>query len=182
MEDTTDENLMLAYADGDIQAFELLYGKYKVSLYRYILRQCANSSIAEELFQDVWTNVIKASGNYRVSAKFKTWLYQIAQNRLIDHYRKESSHKTRSHSATELGSLTINENEQPEVRTELSDKAFRLLNAVESLPESQKQAFLLKQEADMSVAEIAEITGVSQETAKSRLRYAVQKLRSVLND
>ena len=181
-DEVTDESLMLSYGDGNLRSFEILYGRYKDPLYRFILRQCVNSSIAEELFQDVWSRLIKARETYQVSAKFRTWLYQIAQNRLIDHYRKESSNKSVSHSSDELDILAADESEQPDRRTESSKKADNLLKCVERLPDSQKQAFLLKQEAGLSVAEIAEITGVNEETAKSRIRYAVKKLRSDLYD
>ena len=181
-EEATDESLMLAYGDGDLKAFEVLYGRHKGPLYRFILRQCGNTSIADELFQDVWGRLVKARENYRVSAKFKTWLYQIAQNRLIDYYRKESSRKASSHSSSPLEELLVDEGEQPEVRAELNEKALTLMRCVENLPASQKQAFLLKQEAGLSLGEIAEVMGVNAETAKSRLRYALQKLRSELND
>jgi len=78
---------MLAYAAGDAAAFETLYARHKGGLYRYVLRQCANAGIAEELFQDVWMNVLRARASYVPSAKFTTWLYRIAHNRVIDHWR-----------------------------------------------------------------------------------------------
>ena len=181
-EDLTDESLMLAYGKGDLRSFEMLYGRHKGPLYRFILRQCSNSSVAEELYQDVWARLIKARETYQVSAKFTTWLYQIAQNRLIDHYRKESTGKSANHSSSGLDELPATEKEQPDIQADYREKITKLLREIEKLPESQKQAFLLKQEAGLSVAEIAKVMGVNDETAKSRLRYAVQKLRSQIND
>ncbi len=181
-EDLTDESLMLAYGKGDLRSFEILYGRHKAPLYRFILRQCSNSSVAEELYQDVWARLIKARETYQVSARFTTWLYQIAQNRLIDHYRKESSSKSANHSSDGLDEMPVTEKEQPELQAETREKTIKVLRALDRLPELQKQAFLLKQEAGLSVAEIAKVMGVNDETAKSRLRYAVQKLRSEMND
>lgn len=181
-EETADEDLMLAYRDGHAHAFEKLYLRHKTALYRFILRQCGNESTAEELFQDVWASLIKARARYSVSAKFTTWLYQIARNRLIDHYRKQTSRSTGSHDSDNIESLAARQQEQPENQVEINDKTLRLIKLVEDLPEAQKQAFLLREEAGMSVHEIAELTGVSPETAKSRLRYAVRKLRVELDD
>src|SRR5208283_2914967 len=82
----TDEALMCAYRDGDAAAFEELFRRHRAALFRYLLRQCA-AGIAEELSQDCWGNVIRARRNYTASAKFTTWLFRIAHNRLIDHFR-----------------------------------------------------------------------------------------------
>lgn len=83
-----DSQLMRAYAKGDSAAFEVLYRKHKDALYRFFLRQCGNQSRAEELYQDVWLRVINARDSYEHKAKFTTWLYRIAHNILIDHFRK----------------------------------------------------------------------------------------------
>src|SRR6185295_20094478 len=85
--ETRDEDLMLAYAAGDAAAFDALYARHKGGLYRYVLRQCTHAGVAEELFQDVWMNVLRARASYVPSARFATWLYRIAHNRLIDHWR-----------------------------------------------------------------------------------------------
>ena len=82
-----DEDLMLAYAAGDAAAFDTLYARHKGGVYRYLLRQCRQGGVADELFQDVWMNLIRARASYVPSAKFTTWLYRLAHNRLIDHYR-----------------------------------------------------------------------------------------------
>src|SRR5688572_33036390 len=83
----SDEELMLAYGRGDAGAFETLYGKHKGPLYRFVLRSVKGRGEAEELFQDIWMRVIEAAGRYRPQAKFTTWLYTIAHNRLVDHWR-----------------------------------------------------------------------------------------------
>ena len=88
--ESSDEELMLGYRDGDAGAFDVLYARHKGGLYRYLHRQCRDAAAAEELFQDVWMNLIRARTGYTVQAKFTTYLYRLAHNRLIDHYRKNS--------------------------------------------------------------------------------------------
>jgi RNA polymerase sigma-70 factor (ECF subfamily) len=88
-EGMSDEALMLAYREGDAAAFEALYRRWRGRLYRTLLRQCGAAAQAEELFQDVWLKVVNARRGYEVAAKFSTWLFRIAHNRLIDHYRSQ---------------------------------------------------------------------------------------------
>src|SRR5688572_26973234 len=83
----SDETLMLAYAGGDAGAFEALYRKHRGPLYRFVLRSVKGRGEAEELFQDIWMRVIEARARYAPAAKFTTWLYTIAHNRLVDHWR-----------------------------------------------------------------------------------------------
>ena len=177
---------MLAYAAGDAAAFDALYARHKGGVYRYLLRQCRGSAIAEELFQDVWMNLIRARETYAPAAKFTTWLYRLAHNRLVDHYRA-SGHLTlvsaddEAHQET-VAALPGARGDDPELRAENRELGERLRAAVTALPPAQREAFLLHQEAGLSLAEIAELTGVGTETAKSRLRYAVAKLRRDLDD
>src|SRR5258706_14504725 len=83
-----DEQLMLAYREGDAGAFEELYRRHKGGLYRFVLRSVRDRALAEELYQEIWMRAIEARGRYEVQAKFTTWLYTIAHNRLVDHWRK----------------------------------------------------------------------------------------------
>jgi RNA polymerase sigma factor (sigma-70 family) len=173
-----DEELMLAYRDGDAGAFDELYRRHRAPLYRYLLRQCRDAAIGEELFQDVWMNVIRARAGYMVTARFTTWLYRLAHNRLIDHYRRRVPAALVSFDdEDEAPALPAARNAEPHVAHESREQAKRLLALVEDLPAAQREAFVLQQEAGMSIEEIAEATGVARETAKSRLRYAMAKLR-----
>lgn len=183
--DSTDEALMLLYCNGDAGAFDELYRRHKGALYRYLLRQCRDAAAAAELFQDIWMNLIRARGSYAATAKFATYLYRLAHNRLIDHYRK-NAHTAHLSYDDEAG-LAPDEPaaiacEQPGARYERKQRAARLLALIEALPEAQREAFMLQQEAGMSVEAIAVATGVSRETAKSRLRYALAKLRQGMRD
>src|SRR5512135_83619 len=87
-EDVADEQLMVRYRDGDAGAFDVLYRRHKGGLFRYLLRLSKNQGIAEELFQDVWSNIIRSRERYQPTAKFTTFLYQVAHNRMIDHIRR----------------------------------------------------------------------------------------------
>jgi len=178
--ESTDEELMLRYRDGDAGAFDALYARHKGGLYRYLLRQCRNAAAAEELFQDVWMNLIRVRAGYAVQAKFTTYLYHLAHNRLIDHYRKNSRVAMESFVDGDCEAITElpDERERPQEESlDAKRQAGRLMELIAGLPEAQREAFLLQQEGGMSVEEIAQATGVTRETAKSRLRYAMVKLR-----
>lgn len=86
-QETSDETLMMSYASGDFKAFEALYARNKGGVYRYLSRQIHDRSLVDDLFQEVWSKVIANASSYRVSAKFTTWLYTIARNKVIDHIR-----------------------------------------------------------------------------------------------
>jgi len=180
-----DEALMLAYKNGDAMAFETLYQRHKGSLYRYMMRQCVSKVVAEELFQDVWMSIIRARKRYRPSAKFSTYLFRIARNRLIDHYRKNNP------AQTDLGSdqaggdpdeQSGSPQQQPEQQTLIQQQIQHLLACIQTLPAEQRQVFLLKEEAELDLNDIARITDTGPEAAKSRLRYAIKKLRQCMGE
>lgn len=175
--DGNDEELMLGYRNGDVGAFDELYRRHKGGLYRYLLRQCRDAAAAAEMLQDIWMNIIRTRSSYEATARFSTYLYRLAHNRLIDHYRKSAHVVNLSFDDRQIAESTVVYHEQPEVRYERKQRAARLLALVDALPEAQREAFVLQHEGGMSVEEIATATGVTRETAKSRLRYALAKLR-----
>jgi RNA polymerase sigma-70 factor (ECF subfamily) len=174
-----DEQLMLAYRQGDAGAFEALYARHKGPLYRYVLRAVKERAQAEELYQEIWMRVIEARSRYAVQAKFTTWLYAIAHNRLADHWRKKGLKLV---DALEADDPPAPRGFEPEARAEGRQELRRLAAALEALPAAQREAFLLHEEAGMSAGEIAAATGVTEEAAKSRLRYALARLREALDD
>ncbi|HSD52670.1 MAG TPA: RNA polymerase sigma factor [Burkholderiales bacterium] len=179
--DTPDEELMLAYRGGDAAAFDALYARHKGGVFRYLRRQSGNAAIAEELFQDVWMRLIDARARYEPQAKFTTWLYTIAHNRLMDHFRTLKRAALVSYDdADDPPPEPVADTPQPEEMLTRKQDAGRLLAAIDALPAAQREAFVLQQEGDLSVEEIAVATGVNRETAKSRLRYAMAKLRAQL--
>ncbi len=191
-DDRTDEMLMLAYRAGDARAFEALYGRWRGKLYRYLLRQCGSAAYAEELYQDIWLKIIGARAGYEVTAKFSTWLFRIAHNRLIDHYRRHAGDAAATYESggdidsdwdsDPAATLIAPRAEQPEILLERKALAEELVRHIDALPAAQRETFILSEEGEMTLEEIAAATGVNRETAKSRLRYAVAKLRQQLKE
>jgi RNA polymerase sigma-70 factor (ECF subfamily) len=182
MEDA-DEKLMLRYRDGDTKSFEMLYSRHKGPLYRYLTRQCGNTAVAEELFQDIWMNLINARDRYTVQAKFTTYLYRLAHNRLVDYYRKHSGSMPISYEDNDCPVVDDNATvsaDNPERIASSQERITHLIQSIQELPEAQREAFLLHEESGLDLSEIAEITSVNIETAKSRLRYAFTKLRKAV--
>jgi len=174
-----DSALMLRYRDGDVAAFELLYKRHNDALYRYLMRLCRHRDTAEDIFQDVWGKIIKARDTYRPTAKFTTFLYRVAHNCFIDHIRRNKRHTQ---------TVDIEPDNQPdpgdlpEMQTERSLARRRLQAALQELPDEQRDVFLLREEAGLSLEQIAAVTGSNRETTKSRLRYAVNKLRTAIDE
>jgi RNA polymerase sigma-70 factor (ECF subfamily) len=178
-----DEDLMLAYRDGNANAFDQLYRRHKGPLYRYLLRQCRDAASAEELFQDVWLNLVRARASYTVSARFSTYLYRLAHNRLIDHYRRRVPAALVSFDDEDAApEVPAGREAEPQVAYEAKAQAARVLELLEALPAAQREAFVLQHEAGLTLEEIAEATGAPRETVKSRLRYAMGKLREGLSE
>jgi RNA polymerase sigma factor (sigma-70 family) len=182
----SDEALMCAWQDGDGTAFEGLYARYRSRIFRYLLRQCP-SAVAEELSQECWLRVIRAKIGYVVSARFSTWIFRIAHNLLMDHYRRADHAALAAFEDGDalqdlLDAAPDAPFRQPEAQAEQARLGQRLLAAIGGLPAPQREAFLLHQEGEMSIEDIAAATGVGRETAKSRLRYALARLRSLLRE
>ncbi|HEV7714493.1 MAG TPA: RNA polymerase sigma factor [Steroidobacteraceae bacterium] len=184
MLDVDDGDLMLRYAGGDLRAFEALYRRHRSSLYRYLTRHTRDPEVANDLFQEVWSKVIASRSRYEPRAKFSTFLYRIAHNCFIDHCRRSSARADRMKVNAEDFDL---ENvlpapvaDHPDARAEHAQTLARYRVALESLPPDQRDTFLLYEESGLTLEEIGAISGVSMETAKSRLRYALTKLRTAM--
>ena len=160
-------------------AFEMLYRRHKDPLYRYFLRAVRNEATAAELFQDCWAAVVHARHGYEPRARFTTWLYRIAHSKLIDFVRRQPQAPL---DLDEIEPPQAPVAERPDHIAEAAGIGRRLLQALALLPLEQREAFLLKEEGGLSLEQIAETTGVGRETVKSRLRYALVKLRGELND
>lgn len=190
-EPEADESLMLRYAAGDIAAFDSLYGRHALGVWRYFFRSVREQAVADDLLQDVWFAVARQASTYQPTARFRTWLFTMAHNRLVDYVRTAKHHA----SLDDDGSEDEDETGNPLARTlaaesgfgplrqlQSKEQAVALMAAIENLPPTQREAFLLQAEGGMAVEEIASTTGVSFETAKSRLRYARNSLRERLQE
>ena len=183
MEGASDEELMLSYQQGDAVAFEVLYERHKGGVFRYLMAKCHQQAIAEELFQDVWMKLVAARDRYEARAKFTTYLYQLAHNHFIDYYRKTRIDVFQQKGQDEdVEQLTANGQIQPDEQLEIQQQIEMLSELIDNLPDEQREAFMLREEVGLTVTEIAEVTGVNAEAAKSRLRYAVKKLRAGLRE
>lgn len=179
---SSDEQLMLQYKEGDASAFEVLYARYRLPLFRYLQHQTGNAATAEELFQDIWLNLIRARERYEVTASFKTYIYRMSHNRLIDYYRKNRHGIPGSYDEQDpqFNSEQTANPVTPQRKVEGMQQVEQLMAAIDSLPEAQREAFLLKENAGLSIEQIAEITNTGPETAKSRIRYALKKIREAV--
>ncbi len=191
----TDDALMTAYARGDAPAFERLYARHQAGLYRFIRRLLgpALAAQADEIFQDTWLRVVNARQQWQPQgASFRTWLYTLANHRVIDIWRRsgrEVSLATEDESPWEPdgGGAAWQQWPAPASTTPHSDElAFwrrageRLLGCLDELPLAQRSAFLLHHEDELPLAEVARALEVGFETAKTRLRYAMSKLRTCM--
>jgi len=191
-DETSDEALMLRYQAGDAGAFDELYARHRGGLFRFIGRQCRMREHAEELFQEVWMNLIQAREHYRVEAQFRTYLYTLAHNKLMDYFRRHGRVELTLFERTDadggdgtasaIDRLPASRVDEPMVRAASQQQSAAILRAIEGLPAPQREAFLLHEEGGLSIEEIAAATGCTFEAAKSRLRYAIAKLREGLRE
>jgi RNA polymerase sigma-70 factor (ECF subfamily) len=180
---------MLRYREGDVRAFEVIVTRHRKPIYNFILRFVRDAAQAEDVMQETFLRLIKGADNYEKQAKFTTWMYTIARNLCVDASRRGKHRKAASLDAP------IGEDEGSTLMDMVSDGAvgadgkaiqrelaIRMKQAIEALPEEQREIFLLREVSDLQFNEIAQVVGVSENTVKSRMRYALEKLREALEE
>jgi RNA polymerase sigma-70 factor (ECF subfamily) len=179
---TDDNALMMRYRNGDTRAFETLYTRHKGALYRYLQRICRNREAVNDLFQETWSKLVTSRARYEPRAQFTTFLFHIAHNCAVDYFRRaERQHIGRTDDVDELQDrLPSVDTDRPDARVSEAQLQAAYQLALAQLPDEQRNVFVLREETGMSLEEIGEVTGVTMETAKSRLRYALAKLRTAL--
>lgn len=191
----TDESLMLSYRDGNLRAFNELYRRHSRGLYLFVAWRSPRRAWVDEIVQDSWASLHQARARYEPKAGFRTYLYQIARNRLIDLLRQNGrtvlasdlgdseGTGSRSNGSQPFDALVDAEYDSvsPEAALEKTQQARRLHAAIRALPGEQREALVLQQFNGMSLEEIAALVGAPVETVKSRLRYAMKKLRQQLD-
>lgn len=177
-QEVTDEALMLAYAKGNASAFEQLYQRHKHVIFHFFTKQCSSISIVEELCHDTWLKLINARTAYQISAQFRTYLFTIARNTLID-YRQKKSTANEENNQDITDEATIHRDAS--ASKENLQLAEALTKNIASLPTNQREVFLLKQESGFTIEQIADITQQQKEQVKSSWRYALQRLRKGLS-
>jgi len=190
-QEVSDEVLMMRFQGGDRSAFAGLLRRHKTPIYNFILRQLRSPDIAEDLTQDVFVKVVQNAADFKHEARFTTWAYAIARNLTIDHLRKMSLRRHPSldqpvsqdtaEGAT-LGDRTPDRHHESQVdRAAIGSQLGKHITvAVEKLPQEQKEVFLLRELGQVPFKDIAEMTGVPENTVKSRMRYALERLQEAL--
>lgn len=174
----TDEELMQRFARGDHGAFAPLFERHKDRLYRYLRRLCGSDGLAEELCQDVWERLIRHPRRFDTARSFATYLFSIAHNRVVDHFRSASSRSFEEYQEGAHASESISVEKQVLHREQVQ----RFMQVLEMLPAPQREIFVLHEETSMTLPEMAEALGINPETAKSRLRFALVNLRKGMED
>lgn len=180
MQDASDEELMLAFQAGNAGAFDTLYQRHRGRLFRFLVREAGSREAGEEIYQEAWLRLVRDREKYSVQARFSTYIYTLAHSCLIDHLRKQDRLWRHEEAVDELPDDASCPLPNPENDWGRHLTARALSDCMAQLPAEQREVFLLKEEAEFSLADIAEITGAGMEAAKSRLRYAVKKLRACL--
>jgi len=189
--ETSDEQLMLAFKSGDARAFRVLVQRHRGPVFNFILRYTGHKARAEDLLQETWLKVVRSSSEYEPKARFTTWVYTIARNLCVDSARKETYRQTDSLDApigSEEGERPMGDSVGDEVAAGPERAAHNsrlrplLTKALAGLPEEQREVFLLREYHGISFKEIADVTGVNENTVKSRMRYALEGLRKRLSE
>ena len=188
----SDETLMMRFQAGDRDAFAGLVRRHKTTFYNFVVRQVRVGTVAEDLVQDVFVKIVQNAGDFKHEARFTTWAYAIARNVCIDHLRKMS---LRRHPSLDQG--TGDDEQGPTLLERTADGrpgasvertaigaelAVRITRCVEGLPSEQREVFLLREVGNVPFKDIASITGVPENTVKSRMRYALERLQEALSE
>lgn len=193
LHEEADEALMLRYQKGDVRAFEVLLTRHRRPVYNFILRSVGARDRAEDLLQETFLRVVKSAGGYQQQAKFTTWLYTIARNLCVDHSRRQKHRKAASldqpmgrGGADDRDRSLLDMVPGKELGTDrkaISRQLHATLHrAINTLPQEQREVFLLREFQNLPFKEIGEIIGVPENTVKSRMRYALEKLRMELEE
>lgn len=180
MQEAADEALMLAYRDGDASAFDVLYQRHRQRLFHFLVRKSGSRETGEELYQEAWLRLIRHHREYQPSARFTTWLFTLAHSCLMDHFRKQGRIGRHEETVDELPDAPACALQEPPAQLESVQAAQQFRLCLDGLPMEQREVFLLREEGDFTLADIALITGHGLEAVKSRLRYAMKKLRHCL--
>ncbi|MEE2786600.1 MAG: RNA polymerase sigma factor [Myxococcota bacterium] len=185
----SDEELMERYRDGDIDAFERLLNRHEHKMFGFLHRKIGDRQKAHDLLQDVFLRVIRSAPQYRRKSRFTTWLYTIARNLVVDELRRMSHRRHRSLNAPLTpGDRTGLEDKLPGrsadgfMTTDGAQIKARINDALNQLSEAQREVFIMRELMNLSFKEIGEVIGISENTVKSRMRYALDNLRLALAD
>lgn len=181
----SDKQLINQYLAGDEQALECLINRHRDKVFTSIIMFVKDQYLAEDIFQDTYIKVINTlrSGNYKEEGKFLPWVLRIAYNLCVDNHRKSKRKPTiTNNDGFDIFNVLNFSDETAEdkiTKEETRDKVRRLIT---HLPDEQKQVVILRHYNNMSFKEIADLTGVSINTALGRMRYALINLRKLIEE
>ena len=182
----TDEQLVKAYADGSNSAFDILLKRHQNRIFNYILRIIKNEDIANDIFQETFVKAINTikQGRYTENGKFPAWISRIAHNLIIDYYRQEKAENMQSSDLTDIDVLNRKELCEQTIEDIIISDQIRedVKYLIRELPELQREVLNMRYYENLSFKEIAEITGVSINTALGRMRYAILNLRRLAQE
>jgi RNA polymerase sigma-70 factor, ECF subfamily len=194
LDDASDEDLMSRFCRGNREAFVLLVKRHQTPLYNFALRHLASSTAAEDVVQESFIRVFQNAPDFRTSSRFTAWLYAIARNLCIDFLRKRTHRRHQSldelsgtndgrgHSTVSLGDRTADDTANVERTAMALEIGARVLSAINQLPEDQREVFLLREISNLPFNEIAKVVQAPENTVKSRMRYALERLQAALSE
>ena len=182
----TDDMLVIRYQEGDDKAFDELLARYQSKLYNYILFAVRNQELAEDIFQETFVKAIVniQQGRYSGDGRFGSWIMRIAHNLVIDSFRQDRSDNTISNDDSEIDLLNNVDlcDDNVETRMVNEQTLVDVRRLVDALPDNQREVVYMRYYQDLSFKEIAEITGVSINTALGRMRYALLGMRRLAEE
>ena len=190
-EQMPDDELLNRYAAGDVEAFGVLLSRYERPLYNFVARHVRELDTAADLTQEAFARVVQNASQFNRNSKFSTWLYTIARNLCIDHSRRM---KHRRHASLDAPHMAHDDHSAPlieRVAAKVPDAEIsaysvalreRIARAVDALPAEQREVFLMRNLQHMSFAEISVVVGAPENTVKSRMRYALERLQEALSE
>jgi RNA polymerase sigma-70 factor, ECF subfamily len=182
---------MIRFQSGDRAAFTLLVRRHQGPLFNFAFRHLRSQPAAEEVVQDAFVRVVQNAGDFKHEARFSTWLYTITRNLCIDQIRKralrrhpslDEPRRTEESDGPTLGEQTADSRANVERSAVSVEIRERVTAAVDELPDEQREVFLMREVANLPFKEIAEIVGVPENTVKSRMRYALERLQTALSE
>ena len=176
--DETDERLMQRFQGGDERAFEVLVHRHRTPVFSFLVRLTGDRARAEDLCQEAFLRVVRAADDWKPKAPFRTWLYSIARNQAVDEARRQTFR--RAEPLDGAASSAASDDPAPDRSADAALVRPKLEAALTSLPDEQREVFLLREHAGLRFHEIAEVTGTPVNTVKSRMRYALESLREKL--
>jgi RNA polymerase sigma-70 factor, ECF subfamily len=189
LKDVADEELLERFRAGDSRSFEDLMRRHRTPLYNFIYRSVRHPATSEEILQDAWLRILQGAGDFQRASKFTTWAYTVARNLCIDHARKASLRRhpsldqpLSSEDGPNLGEILPDKRAAVDRTAIGRELQVRIASAIDALPPDQREVFVMREYSNLQFKEIAEIVGAPENTVKSRMRYALERLQEALSE